>query len=84
MLSPAPGREQSHALVHAVGGDQTENSSAEAALVILIGTKLTMSQQHILEAKKAIRLLGCVRKTVASRSRELINFGLPSGRETWT
>jgi len=49
-----------------------ENNSAETALGVAVGNRMTMNQQHILEARKATSLLGCIRKTVASRSREVI------------
>jgi len=39
--------------------------------VSLVYDKLTMSQQCALVAKKANGILGCVKKSVASRSREV-------------
>lgn len=42
---------------------------AETALGVL---KLTMSHQCALEEKKAKGILGCIRLSVASRSREVI------------
>ncbi|KAK4831079.1 LOW QUALITY PROTEIN: hypothetical protein QYF61_015277 [Mycteria americana] len=47
------------------GADWLGNSSAEKALGLLVD-KLTMRQQCILAAKAANRLLGCVRKSLAS------------------
>jgi len=37
-----------------------------------VDDKLTMSQQSALAAKKAIGILGCIKKRVASRSREVL------------
>ncbi|KAK4810448.1 hypothetical protein QYF61_004228 [Mycteria americana] len=52
-----------------LGADQLESSSAEKALGVLVDTKLTTSQQCTLATKKANSLLGCIRKSVASRWR---------------
>ncbi|GAB0177894.1 mitochondrial enolase superfamily member 1 [Grus japonensis] len=56
-----------------LGVDWLGSSTAEKNLGILVDKKLTMSQQCALVAKKANGiLLVCVKKSVASRSREVI------------
>jgi len=39
---------------------------------VLVDDRLTMSQQRALAAKKASGLLGCIRRSVASRLREVL------------
>ena len=55
-----------------LGADLLESSSVEKDLGLLVDDKLTMSQQCALVAKKADDLLGCMKKSVASRSREVL------------
>jgi len=55
-----------------LGVDLLESSSAERDLGVLVDDKLTTSEQRVLVAKKANGLLGCIKKSVASRSREVL------------
>jgi len=55
-----------------LGTDLLECSSVERDLGVLLDDRLTMSQQCVLLAKKANRLLGCIKKIMASRSREVL------------
>jgi len=54
------------------GFDLLGSSSVERDMVILVGDRLTMSQQRALVAKKANGILGCIKRSVASRSREVL------------
>jgi len=55
-----------------LGADLLERSSACKDLGVLVDNKLTVSQQCVLVAKKASVILGCIKKSVASRSREVL------------
>jgi len=52
--------------------DLLESSSVERDLGVLVDDRLTMSQQRALAAKKAKGILGCIRRSVASRSSEVL------------
>ncbi|GAB0203787.1 hypothetical protein GRJ2_002844300 [Grus japonensis] len=55
-----------------LGVDLLGSSSAEKDLGVLVDNKLSMSQQCALVAKKDNGILGCTKKSVTSRSREVI------------
>ncbi|GAB0179116.1 mitochondrial enolase superfamily member 1 [Grus japonensis] len=52
--------------------DQLGSSSAEKNLGALVDSKVSMSQQCAVVAKKANGILGCIQKRMASRLREVI------------
>ncbi|GAB0177760.1 mitochondrial enolase superfamily member 1 [Grus japonensis] len=56
---------------HRLGVDLLGSSSVEKDLGILVD-KLSMSQQCALMAKKVNGILGCIKKSTASRLREVI------------
>jgi len=55
-----------------LGADLLESSSVERDLDVLVDDRLTTSQQCALAAKKASVTLGCIKRSVASRSREVL------------
>jgi len=55
-----------------LGADLLECSSVERDLGVLVDDRLTMSQQCVLAAKKTNGILGCIKKSVASRTREVL------------
>ncbi|GAB0203942.1 mitochondrial enolase superfamily member 1 [Grus japonensis] len=55
-----------------LGADLLGSTIVEKDLGVLVDNKLSMSQQCALMAKKANGILGCIKKSVASRSREVI------------
>ena len=55
-----------------LGADLLERKSVEKDLGVLVGNRLAVSQQCALVAKKAGGVLGCTKKSVASRSREVM------------
>jgi len=65
--SPVPGEDQPQA-----GGTQLEIILAEKDLRVLEKTRLNMSQECDLAVKAVNGILGCIRQSIASRSREVI------------
>lgn len=56
---------------------QLENSSAKKDTGVLVDTKLIISQQSTFAAKEANTILGCIRQSIGSRSRELSTLMKP-------
>ncbi|CAM5091337.1 unnamed protein product, partial [Natator depressus] len=55
-----------------LGTEWLGSSSAEKDLGVTVGKKLDMRQQCALVAKKANGILGCIHRSIASRSRDVI------------
>ncbi|XP_041279602.1 triadin isoform X2 [Onychostruthus taczanowskii] len=55
-----------------LGREWKEASAGEKDLGLLVNERLDMTQQCVLEVKKAVCILGCIKSSVASTSKEVI------------
>ncbi|PKU31263.1 hypothetical protein llap_18433 [Limosa lapponica baueri] len=56
---------------YSLGDEWVGSSPEEKDLRILVDEKVNMSQQCVLAAQKANHILGCIKRSVASRLREV-------------
>ena len=61
-----------HMHQYRLGDDLLERSSVKKDLSVLMDNRLAVSEQYALVAKKANGILGCIKKRVVSRLREVI------------
>jgi len=72
-------------LQYSPGAERLESDFAEKDLWVLVDTRLNMSQQCALAAKKASGDLGCMRKSITSMPRQVIlPFCSALARHIWS
>ena len=65
-------RRNNHIHQYRLGDPLLERTPVEKDLRVLVEDRFSMSQQCVLVAKKVTGILGCIKKSVASRSREVV------------
>ncbi|KAK4822606.1 hypothetical protein QYF61_017338 [Mycteria americana] len=83
MQCSAP-RRNNHMQHYRLWSSWLESSFAEKDLAVLVDTKLEISQQCTFAAKMTNSILGCIRKSTASRSRKMFPFTQHCGDHTWS
>lgn len=61
-----------HRHKYELGEEQLERSPAERALQVLSDSRLSVSQQHVLAAKRTNPISGCIKDSITTWSKALI------------
>lgn len=71
MLGAALGQSNARR-IYGLGDEWLESSSVEGDLGALVNSRLTISQQNVLEAKRVNCILRCIKHKITSQSEELV------------